>query len=196
MLLFIGGAARTGKGMLVRRLLSEERLPFLSLDVLKMGLTRGVPEYVIDPDAGAMQVAERLWPLVREMSRSLLADHVPYVIEGELLPKHVAALRDAYQSQVYACFLGYCVVTPQQKLHEIRTYAGFPNDWSHTYTDAALLPIIAREIAFSQYICAECHAYHLPYFDISQQFAEILDQVVAYVQMVLRALDSKSTSPM
>ncbi len=43
MLLFIGGAARTGKGILVRRLLAELRLPYLSLDVLKMGLTRGVP---------------------------------------------------------------------------------------------------------------------------------------------------------
>ena len=64
MLLFIGGAARTGKGILVRRLLAEMHLPYLSLDVLKMGLARGVPEYAIDPDAGGMQVAERLWPLV------------------------------------------------------------------------------------------------------------------------------------
>ena len=56
MLLFIGGAARTGKGMLVRRLLVERRMPYLSLDVLKMGLARGVPEYDIDPDAGGIIV--------------------------------------------------------------------------------------------------------------------------------------------
>jgi hypothetical protein len=187
MLLFIGGAARTGKGMLARRLLAEERLPFLSLDVLKMGLTRGAPEYAIDPDAGAMQVAERLWPLVREMSHSLLRDRVSYVFEGELLPKHVAALRDAFPSQVYACFVGYSEITPEQKLHDIRTHAGLPNDWPHTYSDAELLPIIYREIAFSQSVCAECRAHHLPYFDTSQRFPETLDQVVAYVRSVLRA---------
>ena len=56
MLFFIGGAARTGKGILARRLLVEQRLPYLSLDVLKMGLTRGVPEYEIDPDAGGIIV--------------------------------------------------------------------------------------------------------------------------------------------
>jgi len=60
MLIFIGGAARAGKGMLVRRLFAEMQLPFLSLDVLKMGLARGVPEYTINPDAGGIQVAECL----------------------------------------------------------------------------------------------------------------------------------------
>jgi hypothetical protein len=187
MLLFIGGAARTGKGILARRLLAEERLPFLSLDVLKMGLTRGAPEYAIDPDAGGMQVAERLWPIVREMSHSLLVDRVSYVFEGELLPKHVAALRAAFPSQVHACFLGYHDISPQQKLHNIRAHAGLPNDWPHTYTDAELLPIIDREIAFSQYVSAECRAHHLPYFDTSLRFAETLDQVVAYVRSAMPA---------
>jgi hypothetical protein len=58
MLVFIGGAARTGKGILARRL-----------------------------------VAERMWPLVREMSASLLREGVNYCIEGELLPQHVGALQ-------------------------------------------------------------------------------------------------------
>lgn len=73
MLLFISGAARTGKGILVRRLLIEERLPFLSLDVLKMGVARGLPECAFDPDVGGIEVANYLWPLVREMTYNLLA---------------------------------------------------------------------------------------------------------------------------
>ncbi len=167
--------------MLAWRLLAESRLPYLSLDVLKMGLTRGVPAFPIDPDAGAIEVAERLWPLIREMSRSLLFDQVPYVFEGELLPKHVAALRDEYPSQVRGCFLGYCDIAPEQKLRDIRAHAGYPNDWPATYTDAMLLPIIRREIAFSQYLRAECMAYDLPYFDTSEKFEETLEQVAKYV---------------
>jgi len=181
MLLFIGGAARTGKGILVRRLLAEMHLPYLNLDVLKMGLARGVPEYAIDPDAGGMQVAERLWPLVREMCISLLEERVDYVMEGEILPKHVDALRHTYPSQVRACFLGYSTIAPAQKLHEIRIHAGHPNDWPRSYTDADLLAIITREIAFSQYLEAECARYHFRYFDTSRQFMQTLDEVVAYV---------------
>ena len=94
MLLFIGGAARTGKGMLVRRLLVEMHMSFLSIDVLKMGLARGVPEYGLEPDAGGIIVAEKLWPLVREMSINLLGEGVDYAMEGELLPQHLVVALD------------------------------------------------------------------------------------------------------
>jgi putative acetyltransferase len=187
MLLFIGGAARTGKGILVRRLLAEMQLPYLSLDVLKMGLTRGMPECAMDPDAGAMQVAERLWPLVREMSRNLLAEQADYVMEGELLPHSVDALRQEYPSQIRACFLGYAAIAPADKLQEIRTHAGHPNDWPEGYGDADLLAIIRREIAFSRYLQAECARHGFRYFDTSHQFARTLDEVVAYVRGAGRA---------
>jgi len=182
MLIFIGGAARTGKGMLAQRLLAEMQFPFLSLDVLKMGLARGMPECTIDPDAGGLQVAEQLWPLVREMSVSLLHDRIDYVFEGEILPKDVDALRSAYPAQVRACFLGYSTITPTQKLHEIRTHAGHPNDWPREYSDADLLSIIVREITFSQYVQGECARFHLRYFDTSDHFLQVLDEVAACVR--------------
>ena len=182
MLLFIGGAARTGKGMLVRRLLVEMQMPFLSIDVLKMGLARGMPEYGLDPDAGCIIVAEKLWPLVREMSINLLGEGVDYALEGELLPQHVDALRHNHPSQIKACFLGYATITPTQKLHDIRTYSGHPNDWPSTYADSALLNVITREIAFSQYLMDACARYSMRYFDMSHDFLQTLDQVVAYVQ--------------
>jgi hypothetical protein len=182
-LVFIGGAARTGKGMLVRRLLREMQMPFFSIDVLKMGLARGVPEFGLDPDAGAMVVAEKLWPLVREMSHNLLDEGVNYALEGELLPQNVDALRAIYPTRIKACFLGYATITPTQKLHDIRTYSGHPNDWPTTYADSALLDIIAREIAFSQYLIDACARYSMSYFDVSHDFAATQDQIVAYVRV-------------
>jgi hypothetical protein len=181
MLVFIGGAARTGKGILVRRLLVEKHLPYLSLDVLKMGLARGVPEYEFNPDAGGLLVGEKLWSLVREMSNSLLSDGVDYVIEGELLPKHVAALQQKYPAQVRACFLGYTTITPAQKLLEIRTHAGHPNDWPRDYSDEDLLKIITKMLEFSTYLKEECTTYQLRYFDTSHHFVETMDGVVAYL---------------
>ena len=182
MIHYIGGAARSGKGILSRRLLTDLRLPYLSLDVLKMGLVRGLPELKIDPDAGGMEVGERLWPLVREMSLNLFAERAGYVFEGEILPKNVDALRQIYSTQVNACFLGYSTILPEQKLHEIRTHSGHPNDWPQEYTDTDLLSIINREIAFSQYLQSECARFHFRYFDLSQQFLPVLDEVVDFIR--------------
>jgi hypothetical protein len=182
MIFFIGGAARTGKGIIARRLLAEQGLPYLSLDVLKMGVARGLPEYTLDPDAGAIRVAVRLWPLVREMCVSLIRDEVDYVMEGEILPGDVALLRDRHPAQVKACFLGYGAIAPAEKLREIRAYGGHPNDWPQEVADADLLTIIAREIAFSQYLQAECVRYRFPYFDTSHRFTLAMDEVIAYIR--------------
>ena len=182
MLLFIGGAARTGKGILARRLVTEMHMPYLSLDVLKMGLTRGVPEYDIDPNAGGIVVGERMWPLVREMCASLLHDHIDYLLEGELLPKHVGALQSAHPRQVKACFLGYADITPAQKLRDIRAHSGFPNDWPTEYSDAGLLDVIRVNIDYSRYLRDECARHNVRYFDTSHDFLPIHDQVVAYLR--------------
>ena len=115
------------------------------------------------------------------MSASLLFDEVDYIFEGEILPKHVAALHSDHPTQIKACFLGYAAITPAQKLHDIRSHSGYPNDWSSEYSDPDLLNIIAREIEYSQYLKDECAAYDLPYFDTSPDFIQTLDQVVAYI---------------
>lgn len=181
MLIFIGGAARAGKGILAQRLLAERRLPNLNLDVLKMGLARGVPEYDIDPDAGAYVVGDRLWPLVREMSMTLLVEGIDYVLEGELLPQHVATLQEEFPRQVRSCFLGYVATTPEQKLHAIRTHTGHPNDWPRDYNDADLLRVITREIAFSHAVQIACAQHGLRYFDTSTDFVGALDRAFAYL---------------
>lgn len=179
MIVFIGGAARCGKSILSRRLLAEGGLPYLSLDVLKMGLTRGMPELALDPNAGAQQVAGRLWGLVREMSESLLWDGIDYVFEGELLPKDVAALRAAHPGRVCACFLGYGHISPERKRDEIRSHAGTPNDWTLEMDDSALLTILRREIAFSRYLESECARWNFAYYDLSEQFLPVLARVFA-----------------
>jgi hypothetical protein len=39
-----------------------------------------------------------------------------------------------------------------------------------------------RDIAFSQYLQAECARYHFRYFDTSRNFMQTLDEVVAFVR--------------
>lgn len=177
MIYLIGGAARCGKSILSRRLLAEAGLPYLSLDVLKMGLSRGMPELALDPNAGAQQVAGRMWRLVYEMIQSLLWDDIDYVFEGELLPADVAALQAEQPGRVCACFLGYGRISPERKRDEIRSHAGSPNDWTLEMDDSALLAILRREIAFSRYLEGECSRWGIAYYDLSEHFLPTLERV-------------------
>jgi hypothetical protein len=184
LLLIIGGPGRTGKGILSRRLMAETGQPYLSLDVVKMGLASGVPSYGMDPDASTRAVAEKLWPLVRAMAINMLETEVHYIVEGEILPGHAVELAERFPGQVRACFLGYAEVEPERKLREIREFSGLPNDWTVGEPDASVLDVIHASIAFSRELRDECARYNLPYFDTSQDFSAALDRAAAHLKAV------------
>jgi hypothetical protein len=182
MIRIIGGAARTGKSLLSRRLLLETQQPYLSLDVLKMGLVNGLPEYGVDPEASSQEVAEKLWPIVRAMCVNMIETGVYYIVEGEILPHHADELAQRYPGEIRACFLGYAEVAPEHKLREIREFGGHPNDWIADYPDEYVLDFVRDSIEFSRYLRDECAKRNLPYFDTSFDFLETLDQAAEYLR--------------
>ena len=48
MLCIVGGAARSGKTLLARRLLEVAQVPWFSIDMLRAGLTNGAPSLSFD----------------------------------------------------------------------------------------------------------------------------------------------------
>jgi hypothetical protein len=193
MLLLIGGAARTGKGILSRRLLLEMHQPYLSLDVVKMGLVNGLPSFGLDPEASALVIAEHLWPLVRAMAVNMVETDVHYCIEGEILPAHAAELRQRFPGQVRACFLGYADIAPKHKLAQLREFGGHPNDWMAGYAEGDILELVEQNVVFSRYLREECGRLGIAYFDTSEHFEEALNHAMAYLMQ--GTLSKNGSSP-
>lgn len=95
-----------------------------SLDMLKMGLHHAVPSVGVDPSAPSVDVAEKMWPLIRAMAENALESNVECIFEGDMIvPKHAAELRAVGGEKVRSCFVGYLDIEPRQKCAEIRRRA-------------------------------------------------------------------------
>ena len=70
MILLIAGASHTGKTVLAQRLLEKYNYPYLSIDLLKMGLIRSGNTGLTPEQDEALQAY--LWPIVKEMIRQPL----------------------------------------------------------------------------------------------------------------------------
>jgi len=183
MLYVVGGAARTGKSIIARRFLHETEIPYLSLDILMMGLAKGFPEHKIDPEDPDHLNPERMWPVVRNMSRNIIEAGLEYLIEGvSILPEHVKELLEFHPTNIRACFIGYTRVTPEDKLRSIRQYFNFPNNWSKGHSDHQLLDLINNEIKHSVRLQNDCSRYNITYFDQSVDFMRTVDAVVNYLK--------------
>lgn len=84
MIVLIAGTSHTGKTLLAQRLLEKYKLPYFSIDHLKMGLIRsGYTSLTPEDDA---ELTGYLWPVVREMVKTAIENRQNLVVEGCYIP--------------------------------------------------------------------------------------------------------------
>ena len=80
MIVLITGASHTGKTALAQRLLEKYKIPYFSIDHLKMGLIRSGRTVLTPEDDDAL--TNYLWPIVREMIKTVVENGQSLIIEG------------------------------------------------------------------------------------------------------------------
>lgn len=84
MIVLITGASYTGKTALAQRLLEKYKIPYFSIDHLKMGLIRSGRTVLTPEDDDAL--TNYLWPIVREMIKTVVENGQSLIIEGCYIP--------------------------------------------------------------------------------------------------------------
>ena len=86
MVILITGASHTGKTALAQKLLLKYKYPYLSLDLLKMGLIRsGYTDLTPEND---LEMVNFLWPIIREIIKTAIENHQNLIVEGCYIPYH------------------------------------------------------------------------------------------------------------
>lgn len=183
MLYMIGGAPRSGKTMLARRMLAEHGLAYFSVDTLIENLATTRPELGMRVSDPALKRVEVVWPTIRKVANDILKSGEDLLLEGDvLLPKHLMEFGQGADSGIRACFIGYADVDPAKKLRTIREHAAVAADWTEELDDARLLDLIGELRSFSEYLRRECCHYKIPYFDGSACFTSALREAKTYLQ--------------
>ena len=105
MIVLIAGASHTGKTALAQRLLEEYKYPYLSLDLLKMGLIRSGYTSLTPMDDD--QLVGYLWPVAREIIKTAIENRQDLIIEGCYIPFDWARdFQEEYLSEIrYVCLV-------------------------------------------------------------------------------------------
>ena len=110
MILLITGASHTGKTVLAQRLLEKYKYPYLSIDHLKMGLIRsGCTQ--LTPMIDDAELTDYLWPIVREIIKTAIANRQNLIVEGCNIPfRWKKDFSDEYRKDIR----GYCLVMSER----------------------------------------------------------------------------------
>lgn len=84
MVILITGASHVGKTAVSQRLMERLKMPYLSLDLLKMGLIRGGLTDLTPLDDSELQTF--MWPVVKGMIQTALENKQNLIVEGGYVP--------------------------------------------------------------------------------------------------------------
>lgn len=84
MIILISGSTHTGKTALSKRLMEKYKIPYFSIDHLKMGLIRSnTTSLTADDDE---KLTPYLWSIVKEMIKTAIENKQNIIIEGCYIP--------------------------------------------------------------------------------------------------------------
>ena len=182
MLFLVSGSSRSGKTLIAKKILADERIPYLSLDWLMMGFNDGMPDYGIHHLLWPNEIAEKMGPFLQGMIDCMLVDGIDYVIEGEaMLPRMVADLVEKHPGKIRAVFVGYTEINVEDKVALVKTHGTAENDWLTGQSDEYIRDHVGNMIAYSKMIKDECEKHGLSYLDTSEDFLGAIEMATDYL---------------
>ena len=123
MVILITGASHTGKTTLAQRLLDRFHYPYFSIDHLKMGLIRS-GHTKLTPMSEDGELTAYLWPIVREMIKTVIENKQNLIVEGCYVPFNWEIDFDTeYLAQIRYCCLIMSEDYIRKHFEDIITYA-------------------------------------------------------------------------
>jgi putative acetyltransferase len=100
MVILISGASFVGKTIMAQNLLEKYKIPYLSIDHLKMGLYRSGNDYGFTPESEDKIITEKLWPIIKGIIMTNIENNQNMIIEGCYLPDNLNEFSDEYLSKI------------------------------------------------------------------------------------------------
>ena len=108
MVILIGGASCTGKTIMAQKLLEIYKIPYLSIDHIKMGIIRGNSYCDFTAEDKDEELTRKLWPIVKGIIKTNIENDQHIIIEGCYIPTDdVMDFEPEYLNHILPLYIGF-----------------------------------------------------------------------------------------
>jgi putative acetyltransferase len=105
MVILIGGAGCVGKTSMAQKLLEIYKMPYLSIDHLKMGIFRGCSNCGFTPESQDKIITKKLWPIIKGIIMTNIENNQNIIIEGCYFPESIGEIGKEYLSKIIMLYI-------------------------------------------------------------------------------------------
>ena len=172
MIILITGASHIGKTVLAQKILEKYKFPYLSVDLLKMGMIRS--KYTNLTPQDDRELEKYLWPIIREMIKTAIENQQNLVVEGGYIP---FGWEESFSAEYLKQIRFYCLIMSRKyienhfsdiKAHACEIEKRVDDSW-------CTKEFILRG---NEYYLSQCQKYHYPYILIDKDYQPDADLAI------------------
>ncbi len=180
MVILLAGASHVGKTLMAQKLLEIYKIPYLSIDHLKMGLYRSGFDYGFTPESKDKIITEKLWPIIKGIIMTNIENNQNIIIEGCYFPDNINDLGKEYLPNVI--FLH--IVFSEQYIRENITKKIIKNRniiENREYCFENKKKFVEKYIAENKNNKEKCINNNIKYFEIKEDYEKEIKNVYRWL---------------
>jgi uridine kinase len=183
MVILIAGASCVGKTLLSQKLLEIYKMPYLSMDHLKMGLYRSGFDYGFTPESKDEIIIEKLWPIVRGIIMTNIENDQNIIIEGCYFLENITELDKEYLSKTIFLYIIFSEQYIRKNLME--KIIGNRNNIENRGSD---MESIIEYMEMEKYILEnkknkeKCKNNRIKYFEIEEKYEKEIKSIYKWIE--------------
>ena len=191
MVILIGGVSCTGKTAMAQKLLETYKIPYLSIDHIKMGLIRGNQTCDFKVTDSDEDITVKLWPIVKEIVMTAIENNQHLIIEGCYIPTNcLESFESEYVNEIISFFIGF------SEHYLSNNFESGIIEHLHVIENKVLDDYIHLDnfIKFHAALKESCTKNHATYFEIDNDYLVETKAIYQWVDDKIRGQKNESIS--
>lgn len=180
-IVLISGNSKSGKTLMAQKLLEKYKMPYLSIDHLKMGIYRRNVYCGFTPLDSNELIGDKLWPIIREIIKTNIENNQSIIIEGcYILPHHIKELEKPYIDKVISVFIVFSDQYIRQNLESkiLRFRSVIEDRGELDESEYSIVDIINEHNDYRN----RCVEAGLNYFEIDKNYENEITKAYEYIE--------------
>lgn len=181
-----------GKTLMAQKLLEKYKVPYFSIDHLKMGIYRGYSNCGFTPEDSTEVIGDKLWPIIKGIIMTNIENNQSLIIEGcYILPHYLKQFEKLYSNKIVSVFLGFSTRYIQENYEsKILKYRSVIEERGELRTEDISENTIREYMEENNKFRMECLEAGEKFFEINYNYEQEIDAVYEYIEIQKHKLES------
>lgn len=178
MIILIGGETHTGKTLMAQKLLEKYKIPYTSIDHIKMGLFRGFSNCGFAPDDNDNVISEKIWGIIKGIIDTCRENNQNIILEGCYLLHE--KIKNILCDDIIAFYLVFSESYIYNNFDKIVKFENVIEN--RKYSDSINIKNYIRN---NFEIKNKCIKFNIPYFEIDSDYKKDIEIAYDYIDNML-----------